>query len=481
MTVDDGATLDSRQALDGDRLSEVTLRSLAMSMLWWRTAASVVMPVLEGVGPEAFAMVVGNRSVVELRQDGTTYKTGLRSLLPGGTTTVEIIRTGMKQPLPEGYEEAEVLRNWDEQDMGTVGFKRGESGRRWRFLNGNEYYLSHAGRKIGPAVIVDTTPWVIFDEHFAAARFKALERSRLFTEGIVLILPHTSGADVFFQRYVDWVRAGRPPDPPGSETMANEVWSADAIPDPIHYTAPVPTRADFAVTGLVENTEWHDPSDLEAARSLLEARYDLKIGIWDLASNPTLRETLLDVVPVAPAPAEVARAPAAAVSRAEARVEAKMSERAAEKKALAAIVTRLAPLQELGWEPRTNGERWPLRLPLTEAFTRWREDQPFPLVQLELSVMKRRTAVSAFSIMYNQVNLNAYVEARRGTLERIASPEPCPLGKYRPVLWRAKGGWADRVDWDERVGVFVARTPHWVNVFAELCDECRRIRRESGY
>ena len=77
---------------------------------------------------------------------------------------------------------------------------------------------------------------------------------------------------------------------------------SDRAPDPIAYTCPVPVQADFTVTGLVQNGEWQDPSDLEAARSLLQASDDLKIGIWDLVGNATLRRTLLEAVPSAPPP-----------------------------------------------------------------------------------------------------------------------------------------------------------------------------------
>jgi hypothetical protein len=206
MIADDGAPLDSRQAVDGDRLSEVTLRSLAASILWWRTAVSVVMPLLKSLGPEAFAIVIGNRSLIEVRPDGSTHRTGLRSILPGGITSVELVRSGMHEKLSKDYEEAEILRNRDKAYMGTVGFKRGERRKRWQFLNGSEYYLSQAGRKIGPSVVVDTTPWVVFDESFAAARFGALEHSRLFAKSIVLVVPHTFGAETFFRRYVEWVR-----------------------------------------------------------------------------------------------------------------------------------------------------------------------------------------------------------------------------------------------------------------------------------
>ena len=68
MTVDDGASLDSRQVVEGDEQAEVMLRTLASSLLWWKTAISVVKPVLESAGTDAFALVLGTRTVMEVRR-----------------------------------------------------------------------------------------------------------------------------------------------------------------------------------------------------------------------------------------------------------------------------------------------------------------------------------------------------------------------------------------------------------------------------
>jgi hypothetical protein len=98
MTVDDGTVLDSRQPVDGDPSSQMTRSSLATSLLWWITVASVVGPILDGAGEGSFTLVIGNRSVVELRQDGTLKRSSLRSFLPGGNTNTEIIRTTGEAP-----------------------------------------------------------------------------------------------------------------------------------------------------------------------------------------------------------------------------------------------------------------------------------------------------------------------------------------------------------------------------------------------
>ena len=293
MTVDDGTSFDTRQQIEGDENSEVTLRSLATSPLWWRTTISVVMPILESAGEQAFALVIGQRSVVELRQDGSAKRTSLRSLLPGGTSRAEIVRSEMGKAVPDGYEEATVLRNWEKADMGTIGVKRGEAGCRWRFLEGNEYYLAQAGQTIAPKVVVDTAPWAL-PENFHAHHLEAMEASRFSSAEAVLVAPHTFGADQHFKTYAEWVNQGRPPDPPIGWSRPSNSWDPDARPDPVHYATPVPIRAAFGITGLMVAAQWQDPADLEAARTLLEARYDLKLGIWDLASNSTLRKTLLD-------------------------------------------------------------------------------------------------------------------------------------------------------------------------------------------
>jgi hypothetical protein len=470
MTVDGGGQLDSRQPVAGDKSSEVTLRSMAASALWWRTTSSLVMPVLLSAGDDAFALVIGQRSVVDVRPDGSTKRTSLRSLLPGGVTQIEVVRTGIKEPLPEGYELAEVLSG----DVGSVGFNRGKPGTRWRFLSGNQYYLREAGRAIAPTVIVDTTP-LILNEGYLANNLAGFELSRYSREEAVLVVPHTYWTDQFFRTYAQWVKEGRPPDPTLEWSPVVKDWDPDARPDPVRYATPVPIAADFGITGFLAKAEWQDPSGLEAARSLLEARYDLKIGIWDLASNATLRQTLLDVTPVTPAPPVAAAVPGAAAKRAEAKVDAKVKEREEQKRSLTARLRELHALSGTGWIPGDGQERWLLRLLMSEQYIRDLDQERYPLLQLELLVGKRTTCVTAFTILYWAVDLPDYAESRRSSLEGIAEPEECRLGGFPVELVRFRGGWGDdNVDWPER-GERLADLAHqWRVTFADFINETRR-------
>ncbi len=478
MTVDDGSTLDSRQPVTGDPACNVTRSSLATSLLWWITASSLVGQILDSAGDDPYALVIGNRSVVELRQDGRLRRLGLRSILSGGTSTVELIRTHRHEPLPAGYIYDDSMSQLFPGGEG-VGFSLGEPGQRWRFLSGLDFYMPWAGPKLGATVIVDTSETLLGSSETDAGPsagiawfFKRLEKHRLYSDDIMLVMPHTYRTESIFRGYVEWVNAGRPSqfllDLGGPRTK----WDPTAPPDPIAYTCPVPVQADFTVTGLVQDGEWQDPSDLEAARSLLQARYDLKIGIWDLVGNATLRRTLLEAVPSAPPPPIAVAIPRAASQRAESRV----AEKEAGQRTRRVVAEHLQPLIERGWKPG-RGESWALYFPMTEPVLLHPGRDPVALVQLKLMILRRQCTVSAFTMMYRQFDIGQYVLAQRALFEEIAAPDTCPLGhNSEPTLWRGPGGWADDVDWGERAIALVERTQLWREAFKELCEECYRVR-----
>jgi hypothetical protein len=455
MTVDDGTAIDSRQAVDGDPSSRVTHAALATSLLWWITAASVAGPVLDSAPGDAFALLLGGRTVTELRPDGTMRRTGLRSFLPGGTAKAEIklvrdeVLPGRFRLLPDAYHN------------GTIGIDRGEPGKRWRFYTGNEYFLRHGGTAIGPAVVIDTSRSLMDGTKITGQKLDDLQETRLFDSSIVLILPHTHRAEALINAWHS--RLARRWYGP----MTSSDWDPEAPPDPVRYAAPIPVQADFGITGLSAGGTWRDPSDLEAARSLLQARYDLKIGIWDLAGNPVLRRTLLQPSPTPEAPAETAAVPPAAARRAHQKVAAIASEQAAMRAALDQISAHLGPLHQRGWKTRQPGS---LRLGLTEEFPRW--DGPEPLVWLHLTISKRQAEVTGFALQYNHpdINIDQYIKEHSQALSRIAAPGQFAPNDRWTVLWREQGGWDDPTDWPARVAQIVARTDQWRQEFRELCN-----------
>jgi hypothetical protein len=95
------------------------------------------------------------------------------------------------------------------------------------------------------------------------------------------------------------------------------------------------------------------------------------------------------------------------------------------------------------------------------------------LLYLTLSITTRRCAVTiaAGSSFYGWIK--GYLRDCWDTLEHIAVPDECTVREGTTTLWRCKGGWGDNVDWDERVAGLADRTKRWVEVFADLSQECR--------
>jgi hypothetical protein len=475
MTMDDGSKLDSRQPVEGDPASQIVQRSLGTSWLWWETASSVVLPILDGGGPNVFALIFGQRSVVEVDSRGELKRTRLGSILRGGVGSVSVVRTGIgDNELPEGYEEVAALRAWNGESLGVIGVRDGEAGCRWRFVEGPAY-LEHTAERIGARVVVNTDPWMpgpVDQGRYGSARFEALERDLLSLDGSVLVLPHTHATEGWLGSYVDWVESGRPVSPPTSQDLP--AWDPEGPPDPIRYTHAVPARADFQVTGLIQDGQWRDSADLEAARSLLHSRYDLKIGIWDLAGNRVLRSTLLDESGTPAPPSEAAQVPHGAAERADAVVREKLDQRAL----IRSIVERMNPLRAAGWQ----AARYPyeqMHLPLTEPLALWPgREETEPLLWLTLTVSKRRTTVSVWSPMDREVDLVAHVKELQSQLSSSAGEATIDLDSGWPTIWKAHGGWGDDVDWSARARELASRTSEWFEMFRGLADECRGARRE---
>jgi hypothetical protein len=225
----------------------------------------------------------------------------------------------------------------------------------------------------------------------------------------------------------------------------------------------------------VQDVDWRDPSDLEAARSLLQARYDLKIGIWDLVGNPTLRRTLLDAIPSPGPSADSVAVPETAARRAEVLVATKVRAKQAEDQGLRTVANRLRPLEALGWE-RAHDKPWLFEFPMTEALPRYPDTELVhlraPLVQLALTVRKHHSAVDVSTGHSIHDEIRSYVLSRKEVLHEIAAPDSSDLEmRSAPRVWLARGGWADDVDWAERLDALLGRTRRWVKTFQTLCEE----------
>src|SRR5581483_8749036 len=283
-------------------------KGLASSFAWWSTVSPLVERILDSAGQGAFALVNGPPAVNDVRQDGTLRRVGLKQFLSAGTVTIDTrsLSTAWEQHGKTDSSGSRLTPNWWRP---AVSFSLPWT--RWRFLEGNDIYLNSLDAKqraveVGASVLVETAPRTWVGKGFSHKRLEG--SSSLYRDEITLVLPHTARTEEIARDYCEWVKKGRPDDYFQAQELREELERirSETVEQRLerirsdtptqarrfavlYHGFPIAQSADFEVTGLVRDGEWRDPGYLEAARKLLVSRYDLKLGIWDLTDNETLR------------------------------------------------------------------------------------------------------------------------------------------------------------------------------------------------
>jgi hypothetical protein len=450
MTLESGDIVDSRQSFTDDQWSVVTHRTLAKSPLWWQTALSVVIPVLNEAGPDAFSLVLATQRLSELSSDGSLRARSLASYLPGETTTMQLSQVNDRYPAPEGS----TLLSPD------LAVNLGAHGARWRFVK-YPWHLEECASVIAADAIIDADRWPYVPRK-PHETFSDFEDARIYGD-VVLVMPHTAASEAFCKGYTEWIAGG---GKGGRKRKLGLSASQDPERNNPQADAAVPISAQFSATGLVSDGQWSDPADFEAARSLLQSRYDLNIGLWDLVSNPTLRRSLLSAAPVPQVSAPAISIPPPVVAREKAKIAkgaAKKQNRADAKEAIQKI------FMPHGWRMDRA-----FMYPLVDWHGQLEDNV---LLRLTLNLSDHLMRITVCSEDWEHCPVAPYVTARAAALEQIAAPDTCRAREGKDTVWQSAGGWADEVDWDERVAEIAERMPRWVEVFAELATACRESQR----
>lgn len=458
-TADTGEQLDSRQPFPDDPQSENARSALGGSELWWLVTASLVLPLLEAEGDDSFAIARGAKSVVTPRPDGTVKRRRLATVLPGGV-------------------------------------RPSNSSGRWEVTYGGALY---GERELDTRVLVDTGSayWQYLP---ALYDYEEFERNWLRQKNLTIVGVHTYADTLYLNGYTEWVADGRPKQAGGPGLPRRH-----SPTDGLHAVLPV--EAQFQVTGVVQNGTWIDPAPLEAARALLQARFDLKLGIWDLVTNDTLRATLLKETPLTPAPADLAPKTLGAEERTATwraqRTEKQMRAEAYRR----AMSERLTVLDACGWTnalPGVGGDvdpAHPYRRSLllaeapdcdeAEASARHPRLRPRkPVLWLQLEILAGRISETKVVLVVPplpgtscQEIVSAFHKQHRHQVAKIAAPYAVSMGTTfhnggTNTCDLMEFGLSDGVgkpDWtQQRIDGVGARTQAWVELFAPLADQCRK-------
>jgi hypothetical protein len=442
----EGTRLDSRQPLVDDPSSQVFSQALMESRHWWRVVQSIANPLLREAGSGAAGIIQGARSVIEATATGEHKRTRLRGLFGGAVGELSVRPLSpIDGSMPEGHDNIGTFaKNQTNHDRTVeLAMRKQPSDAQWYFLDRGSYILPSAD-VLGAVLTVGASALATHltpDKLTAHTPFLAdFERNLMLWQGKVVIAPDTANSRAVIDAYFDWISQGR------STRRGMSAIEQDydpTSPEPMQYLKVIPAAASFGVTALVRGGQWANPAPLEAARALLESRYDYQFGLWDLTDNAPLRRMLLAETPVSPVPDLPAEIPAGAARKAQGTARSKVVLH----HALQDIVEMMTPtLTTAGWIRDDDKWRRMLTLHLTEPFARWHGGPPMPLAMCVVDVLKRQTQVRVRG-WGGQDGIGGTIEAKRGELQSVC---PATLGSFRDfdaVVWKAQGGHADEVDW----------------------------------
>ena len=149
--------------------------------------------------------------------------------------------------------------------------------------------------------------------------------------GVTLILPHTPRVETTVRRLSDWVRDGQPAFPPqfdDFETIGRFNEAVERIAD--HQAGLVST--ELQISGFLDRGLIGSATAAQAALEFVQARYDLKVGFWDLVRDDVLRETLLKEHPLPTRPSKAAPVPIEAKRHAKQAAAKKRADKAARRR-----------------------------------------------------------------------------------------------------------------------------------------------------
>jgi len=468
MTLHDGTVVDSRQLTNDEWVARAAGKALTASREWWDVVSSLALPTLR---TGEFILVVGPRTIARAAVDGEPKRVSLTRVLGGSTGKFYVKRSGMNENLPEGYAAVAELRAGG-GSMGQIGVHcdRGEAV--WRFFDGNDYYLRVVASVLGPRVVVDTTGAFLEGAYgMTDIGTLALERKLpIATSPQVLILPDTPemrGRANRLESGVIEARATSAMPPKYDETYRRDHRD--------HLRLAV-SHAQCGVTGFFREGRWGDPANLEAARQFLQQRFDLRVGLWDLALNPALAVAVLEPEATLPAPTSSIGVPPREHERARRAADRAISRKGAGHRAEMDVVAALRPtLISAGWRVRDGN----LSFPLTRPMSNWPNSPKFPLVELRFTVTKNSASVVAWQWFYNQLDITSFVDGRRDAFEAVA---PLPGGRRDHCvvpLWNMSKGWAaPHVDWDAIAQELAVRSGQWRTLLAEFVEHCEAVRRK---
>jgi hypothetical protein len=197
---------------------------------------------------------------------------------------------------------------------------------------------------------------------------------------------------------------------------------------------------DFHITFWVDQGAVRDPVDLDAALTFVRSRYDLSLGLWDLARDPLLRATLLQREEIEQPKRSRTAAPAELVTKAKEKADERQEEEEAQRNSRRRHHEAIWPtLSKLGFQiPSWQREGVDYRFAVGPLVQSMYSGQAEPALSLALGIQKRQAVVSLFETARSE-RTEEFLRANSAPIKGITGGKPDPETQ---AVWRLPGkGW----------------------------------------
>ena len=415
VTLDSGVTVDSRQPLADDEWDFVLREAVASSEGWWLFVKSLSDTILAEASPDAWALASVNKTVRRPKADGSLQRVPINKLLGDAFDLMGIAgKTGGAPEIPAMKSTA-----------------------RYRVL---PYLLRMDDLQVDqPPTVVVSSVHETYDDGTDIVGQRPLDVFLSRWPEATIVLPHTPMIEAKVESVLaNGVRRPQPGVGLASRTHPDEsgryVAARERLAE-LRQAQPYVLSGDLHVTYWMDQGRLMNPVDLDAALAFLGARYDLTFGLWDLARDPILRDSLLtksaprelDSSP-APVPAEVMES---ARSKAEERASSKAHEKMERKRVDSVIGSALSAA---GWQKVKRGYQFPAgpKRALSPGA------EPRPVVVVRLEIQKRQATVSLYELSRTgraEAFLRAHADEIKDVTGRPPEPDTQTIVRFPDLGW----------------------------------------------
>jgi hypothetical protein len=461
-TLDSGAVVDSRQRIVGDTWDVVLRQALGTSEAWWVLAKDLVDVVLaQNPDPDAWALAWVDKSLKRPRADGSFTRVRLKTFLDGAESLIEAARV-----------------------PGKVTFRSDLVTSRYRLI---PYMLRFDDMQGGPAPAVIVGSFhTTYEDGLDIVGDRPLDYFVSRWPDAIIVLPHTAIIEGKARRIID-----NPPTDAGKiQDTDDKVYSSDSRRyvknaeknDELRRADSYVIGHDFHITFWADRGRIQDPVDLDAALTFVRSRYDLKLGLWDLARDPALRTTLLQREEIERPKRTRTAAPAELVRRAKEKADERREEKEAELDGRRRHHKAIWPtLSRLGFKiPSWQREGVDYRFGIGPLLPSLYSGEDEPALSLGLGIQKRQAIVSLLESARSE-RTEEFLRANSALIETLTGRSPDP---EKQVVWRiGDKGWAGSTDdWPahlETLGVLVAELAPRLAPLGEAAAAAHREQLES--